>query len=1072
MQLKRYAALILAVAVLVPIRAFAQAGRAELFGVIRDASGLPVPGAVVQAEDQGTMVRYSGTSDERGEYHLVGLPASNYVVTVEQPRFRTYRQSGLTLRLAERVPLDVTLEIGQASQTVEVTAAAPVLQTGSGEVGMNMDEKKVTTLPLDGRNFIPLVTMAPGVALPGGGSVLPRINGSRPRTNEYMYDGISVLQPEPGQVVYYPIIDGIAEFKLNVNAYSPEYGRSNGGTVMVIGKSGTNQFHGSAFEFFRNEALNARNYFAQPGPKPEFRRNIYGLTLGGPIQANKTFFFTDWQGTRLRTGITRFSVVPTLAQRQGIFTQAIFDPGTAGRPQFQNNTIPVGRFDSIGAQILQHYPLPNVAGANNYVRTATEPDDQDQADFRVDRYFGEQHRFFARYTYFRDDDTPVTPLPDGSGSLTSGVIGHAITRGDAVVGDYSWTVSPTTLNQFRVGYSRRDLNQNSLQNGGITIPGLPANSFGSVLPIFTVAGFQQIGPTTAANSNFTTSITEFLDTFTMVRGRHTIKLGTDIRREALDVLNPPNPTGAFSFTTTGTNSSTVANSGNAFASMLLGQVNSFTIDIQNRVIQERAHIAEFFIGDDWKVSSRLTVNAGTRYTLNFPSTEVHDQGAVFNLSTQVLDFPHTARNLECCDFGPRLGLAYRIADSLVVRAGYGLVFFEQSGITTPFTMPQFPFIQTVGQQSQDNVNAAFALSSGPTVQVTAPNPNSGLGQGVFSVDRTNGSGYSQQRNLTIGKSFQDTWNIEVAYLGSKNTRLGIPDANINQLPTQYLSMGAALLAKVPNPYFGLIPASSSLGGATITQQQLLRPFPRFTTVALFRDNVGNSTYNAFALKVEKRLAQGLALNASYTFSKLIDDASSVFSQTIFTGPVLNSTGAADAYNRHLERDLSSGDIPQVFAIGWTYDIPRLWKVSGVQIAGLVRVQAGDTVPVTQATNNNSSLGFAVQRPNRIGNPNNFVGRSAAKYFDTSAFTAAPQFVIGSSSRDPVRGPGLQDADLMIGKTFAIREKVNLELRAEAFNVSNTPPLADPNGSFGSAAFGTIISAGNPRVFELVGKIHF
>ena len=217
------------------------------------------------------------------------------------------------------------MEVGQPSQSVDVTAAAPLLQTASGEVSLNIDEKKISTLPLDGRNFIPLVTLAPGVALPNG-SLLPRINGSRPRTNEYIYDGISVLQPEPGQVVYYPIIDGMEEFKLNVNAYSPEYGRSNGGTVMVIGKSGSNQFHGSAFEFFRNEALNARNLFAPTGPKPEFRRNQYGLTLGGPIQSNKLFFFADWQGTRLRTGITRLSVVPTLAQRQGIFTQTIFDP--------------------------------------------------------------------------------------------------------------------------------------------------------------------------------------------------------------------------------------------------------------------------------------------------------------------------------------------------------------------------------------------------------------------------------------------------------------------------------------------------------------------------------------------------------------------------------------------------------------------------------------------------------------------------------------------------------------------------------------------------------------------------
>jgi hypothetical protein len=1048
-----------------------QAGRAELFGTIEDPAGLAVPRAKVEAEDQATMARYAALADERGEYHLAGLPAGEYIFTVEQPGFRMHHQSGIVLRLGDRTLLNVKLQMGQPSQALEVKAAAPLLQTASGEVSLNMDEKKISTLPLDGRNFIPLVTLSAGVALPNG-QFLPRINGSRPRTNEYLYDGISVLQPEPGQVVYYPIIDGMEEFKLNVNAYSPEYGRSNGGTVMVIGKSGSNAFHGSLFEFFRNEALNARNRFAQPGAKPEFRRNQYGATMGGPIQANKTFFFADWQGTRLRTGITRFSVVPTPGQRQGVFTQTIFDPATSPRTPFPNNTIDPSRFDTIGAQILKHYPKPNVAGANNFVRTATEPDNQDQGDFRLDRYLGGKHRMFGRYTRFRDSDTPVTPLPEGSGSLTSGVIGRATTRGDAFAGDYNWTLSPAALNEVRFGYSRRGLKQASLQDGGITVPGLPSNSFASVLPVFTVAGFQQIGPTTAANSDFTTSITELLDTFTLVRRRHTFKFGTDIRREALDVLNPPNPTGAFGFSTTGTNSSTISGSGNALASLLLGQVNAFTIDIQKSVIQPRAHIAEFFAGDDWRVSPRLTLNLGVRYTLNLPSSERHNQGAIFNLGSQVLEFPHTARELECCDFGPRAGLAYRISDSWAVRSGYGMIYFEQSGITTPFTIPQFPFVQTIGQQSQDNVNAAFRLSSGPAVQVTAPNPNSGLGQGVFGVDRNNGSGYSQQWNFTVQKTLGSNWNFEVGYLGSKNTRLGIPDANINQLPASYLQMGTALLTRVANPYQGQIPEWSSLGGANIARQQLLRPYPRFTTVALFRDNVGNSSYHAAAAKLEKRLSRGLTINGSYTLSKLIDDASSVFSQTIFTGPVLNNTGAADAYNRHLEKDRSSGDIPQVFAIGWVYDIPRWWKISGWQLGGLVRVQAGDTVAVTQATNNNSSLGFAVQRPNRVSDPNQVEGRSVARYFNTAAFTAAPQFAIGSSSRNPVRGPGLQNADLMIGKTFRVTERANLEFRAEAFNVSNTPPLNDPNGSFGSAAFGSITSAGNPRVFEVVGKVHF
>jgi hypothetical protein len=496
------------------------------------------------------------------------------------------------------------------------------------------------------------------------------------------------------------------------------------------------------------------------------------------------------------------------------------------------------------------------------------------------------------------------------------------------------------------------------------------------------------------------------------------------------------------------------------------------VDIQNAAIQSRAHIAEFFIGDDWKVSDRLTLDLGTRYTLNFPSTEVNNHTAIFNLNTQVLDFPHTGRNLECCDFGPRVGLAYRIGDSTVIRSGYGLVWFEQTGITTPFTLPQFPFVQTVGQQSQDNINPAFVLANGPTVQVTTPNPNSGLGQGVFGVDRNVGSGYSQQWNFTVQKTFGSNLNFEAGYLGSKNTHLGLPEWNLNQLPASYLSLGSALTQRVANPYFGQIPISSSLGQPTITRQQLLRAFPRFTNVALFRDNVADSEYEAFQVKLEKRLSHGLTFNFAYTFSKLIDTASTYFSQTIFTGPTLTTIGAADANNRALERDVSSGDIPHVFSAGWVYQIPRWWKISGWEIAGLVRVQTGDAVPVTQATNNLSAFGYAVQRPNRVANPNDFTGQSPSSWFDKAAFTAAGQYVIGNSSRNPVRGPGLQNADLMIGKTFRLAERMSLEFRAEVFNVSNTPPLNDPNGSFGSAAFGTITSAGNPRDFEFAGKFRF
>ncbi|MDQ6706209.1 MAG: carboxypeptidase-like regulatory domain-containing protein, partial [Acidobacteriota bacterium] len=475
---------------------FSQAGKAELTGVIRDPSGLPVPKAKVTGAEDATGARFEVHSDERGYYHLLGLAVGRYVLLVEKPGFRPLRQTGIALRSGDQARLNVTLELGESSQSVEVRAETSLLETASGSVNYHISQVEIESLPLDGRNFIPLIALSPGVALPGGGSLLPRINGSRPRTNEYLYDGIGVLQPEPGQVAFYPLIDAIAEIRLNINSYSPEYGRSNGGTVIEIGKSGGNRLHGTVFEFLRNEALNARNYFAQPGPKPEFRRNQHGFTLGGPIRRNRTFFFSDWQGTRVRTGITRQSVVPTIAQRNGVFTAAVYDPATSPRVAFVNNAIPASRFDPLALQVLRHYPLPNAPGANNYVRTGVEPDNQDQFEGRVDHVFNGKHRAFVRYTNLRDNDTPVTFLPDGSGNLRSGVTGHALTRGDGVASEYDWSLSPALLNQARFGYTRRDVNQTSLQNSGITIPGTPVSAFPSTLPIFTVTGYQQVGPTT------------------------------------------------------------------------------------------------------------------------------------------------------------------------------------------------------------------------------------------------------------------------------------------------------------------------------------------------------------------------------------------------------------------------------------------------------------------------------------------------------------------------------------------------------------------------------------------------
>ncbi|MEX2300371.1 MAG: TonB-dependent receptor, partial [Bryobacterales bacterium] len=931
--------------------AVAQSGKGELFGAVRDASNLAVPAASVTAEAIETGAVFAATTSAQGEFHILGLPSGSYLVTVRKPGFKTYERGGIQVRVSDRVSIEARLEVGEVFESVEVNAAAPLLETSSGQISFVVERRQVEALPLDGRNFVPLTALLPGVALPRG-SDFPRINGSRPRTSEYIYDGVSVLQPEPGQVAFYPVIDAIEEFRVSTNSYSAEWGRANGGIIQVNHKAGTNELHGSVFEFFRHEKLNARNLFAVTGPRPLFRRNQYGGVVGGPLARNRTFFFADYQGSRLRTGQVRISTVPTSLQRAGDFREPIsgvirriYDPATTSRDggviqrePFADNRIPASRFDTVAAAVFERYPLPNVfsaAGAeptaNNYRRTGAETQEQDQLGLRLDHYFSARHRLFARYTYLRDESDPVTPLPEGSGELRSGVIGTSRTRADAVVAEHSWTISPRALNQARFGFARRSLLREALRTGqppeqSLGLPNLPLSSFADTLPVFRVDGYQQIGPTTNANSDFSTSVTQFIDTLSLLRAEHSVKVGADIRHERLEVLQPPNPTGLFRFTNPFSGLPGDSRSGNSLTSLLLGQVESFSIDIQEEELRPRATIAEFFVQDDWKVSPRLSVNLGLRYTLNFPSTEADDRGAVFDLETEQLrflgqdSFSRAARKLHKADLGPRAGLAYRFGDSTVIRAGYGVSWFEMAGITTPFTTPFFPFLQTVGESSLDNIDPAFALSAGPSVVAAPLGPDAGLGQGVFGVDRENGSGYAQQWNLSLQRALGKNYSIEAAYVGSKLTRLGVPDTNINQLFADQLALGPALLDQVANPFHGEIPVWSSLGQPTLSRAQLLRLYPRFTAVSLYRNNIGHSVYHGVQTRVERRFSNGLTATLAYTFSKLIDDASSVFSATVLTGPVTNFP-VADSHNRALERDLSAGDIPHAFSASFVYELP-------------------------------------------------------------------------------------------------------------------------------------------------------
>jgi hypothetical protein len=1077
---------------------------AELEGTVHDPSGKAIANAQVALIDGATNLRQQTFSSRSGDFHFAHLNPGTYSIDVTAAGFERLIRAGITATVGQTVTTDLVLTVGSDRQTVEVTADAPLMQAAESDIETHVNGMAVVSLPLNSRNFINLAQLAPGVALPPG-TVLPRINGGRPRTNEYLFDGISALQPEPGQVAFFPMVDNIQEFTVEADNVPAEFGRFNGGVVNIATRSGSNQFHGSLFEFFRNEDLNARNYFASTGRKPEYRRNLYGATLGGPILPNRLFFFSDYQGIKALIGRTVISTIPTMNERQGIFTgvSKIYDPdqttvvgGKYIRPEFANDVI-TEPLDPAALALMARFPTPTTtAAANNYTRTANDADHQNQFDARIDGAYRTRDRAFGRYSYFSDVEQPVTPLPGGSGAIsgtaigTGGVSGLSNVLGQQAVLDEVHDFSPRLINDVHAGYTRRGNTINGPVLGNtasrsLNIPGIPTNAaFNNALPLFTFTGFQQLGPSASTFSHYQTGVWQLEEMLTYIRGRHTLKAGGDLRFYQLNAVAPPNPTGSFAFTTTGTDTQTATGTtttgGNSLASFLLGQVDTFSIDLQQSTIRPRDHIQEYFAQDNWRITDRLTFNLGTRWTLHSPSTEKNNQGAVFNTATQLLDYAgvngnsRSARQLHWNNVAPRVGLTWLMTPRTVVRSGFGIVFIDQSGITTPFTLPQYPFIQNVLQKTQDSINSAFTLSNGPTVTAIPLNQNAGLGQSVYTAVRTAGSGYVEQWNLGFQRQILSNLSIDFAYVGSRIVRVGIPDSNFNQLTQAQLAQGVtnptSLTGQVANPCYGQVPSSSSIGGKTVAAAQLLKPYECFQNVAIYRHNSGQSNYNAFEAKAEQRLAHGLYFLVAYTHSRLIDDASSVFSTTVLSSPNSSSLIAADAFTPRLERDVSSGDMSNVTSVSTVYNLPagsghRFGSthfaddfLGGWSLNAIGLLQSGMPVTITQATNNNSFAGYSLQRPNLVAQPALAPSlRTPSKYFNTAAFSAAGQFVIGTASRNPVRGPAYRDLDFALVKRTHLAEKTDAEFRAEIFNITNTPAFSQPNGSFGSAAFGSITS---------------
>ncbi len=713
---------------------------------------------------------------------------------------------------------------------------------------------------------------------------------------------------------------------------------------------------------------------------------------------------------------------------------------------------------------------------------------------RIDHRFpSNRDQVFGRLSYFRDGFVPVTPLPDGSG-VTTGTLGPQDTTAWAFASNYQHTFSNNVLNELRIGDTSRSVGRTAAQlstsaGSALSIPGIPSNAqFPNTLPTFLIGGYQQLGSPTNTASDFNTSVSEVADSLTWLKGRHTLKMGLDWRWERLNVIQPPSPTGSFTFNAIGSDlPGTSTTGGTPLASFLLGQVQLFSIDLQQGQIQERAQFQEYFIQDDWKVSDRLTINPGLRYTLNFPSTEINGQTAVFNLQTQQLEYPgaNPVRPLKKDNFGPRFGVVYRLTDKTIVSGGYGMIWIEMAGITTPFTTPTFPFLQTVSQRALDTISPAFVLKNGPSVAPIAQTPTAGLGQGVFAVDATLGSGYVQQWNVSVQRELTTNTTFEVAYVGSNITHVGIPDTQPQSAVRR--SAGAGSDAAPDACRIRISASSRGRPRSAIRRSpaaQLLKPFPAYTTVSLYRNNVGTTRYHGLELSLRQRLSRGLSYSIAYTRSKLMDDASSVFDASILTGPIANYP-VADSFNRAGERDYSTGDIPHVFVSSVVWDLPagagRARELHGVlgalandwTVATVVTMQSGVPIAVTQVTNFNAFAGFGVQRPNLVGDPTLPADeRTPAHWFNTAAFSAAPQFTIGSASRNPVRGPAYRNVDLALMRRGPARRIPRARGAGRDLQSAEHAESRRPGPNAGAAAFGTITTALDPRVVQLALKFLF
>ena len=1102
---------------------WAQVDTATVTGTVRDSSGASLPNAVVTAMEMNTGTKTIAKTSSDGNYVITPLKIGTYSVSVQATGFRTETRENIVLNVEQNQRLDFQLQVGSVTQTARVSSEAPLLESETASLGDVVAAPQVEELPLNGRRYTDLASLTSGVAKvtegPVNGGSTPTngnaggsfaVNGTRGDQNNFILDGIDNNSNDNGDVAVLSSVDAIAEFKIQTANYSPEFGRSGGAVINASTKSGTNNFHGEAWEFLRNEAFDARGYFESPdSPKAPYKQNQFGGTLGGPIKKDKAFFFLDYEGTRIHQAQTDFASVPVGGESKGDFSSILGPQSTScgpnsdqpcsdalGRPVFQNeifdpattrmvggsvvrdgfgfdlttgqpiagqaNIIPANRLNTIGANYAALYPAPNLPGtANNYTLNAPGHEQTDQMDARVDENITSKIQLFERFSLIEDTrfQAPVfSGIADG-GSYNTGA--RPLNTEGLVLG-LTDTINPNLVNDLRVGFNRVHYVSNSPSYGqnyppaDLQVPGVPNNPLVNGLTWFAPNAYAGLGEPLFTPTRSTSQDIQVNDTLSLVHGKQLIKVGPQFRFDQFNLLQIGQPRGNLSFSGqyTSDTGSLGDGSGNGLADMLLGipvtAVISTTTPFGNR-----EHTYGAFVEDNYKATSQLTLDLGLRYDYATPLYEAHNRESNFDYTKGIIvpagtpGYPEKLATPHKDNFAPRIGLAYSPSRSkpFVVRAGYGRFFV-------------FYEIRT-GDPLQLDYNLPFfyeptfnsdGITPSPVTLATgfpALNPANAPFAGVTSQDFNPETPVYDQWNLDVEYQLPGQILITPAYVGTKGTHLQVL-RDLNQIPT-------------PQPTF----------------DASLQPYPQFGTFASI-ENRGNSTYHAFQLKAEKRTSNGLYFLSAFTFGKAIDDQPEI---------CCNSPWPQNSYDIAAEKGLADFDNRERWVTSVDYELPvgkgrQFLNQGGVLDAILGGWHLGGIVTLRSGFPFSPQIGFdpsntgspGLKRSNQIGS-GSLPAHSPSLWFNINDFPVpnCPQGCFGDAGKNVLEGPGEKTADLSARKLFTLTERFNLEFRSEFFNAFNHAVFSQPDAFItdGPGAAGVITSTVIPqRQIQFALKLHF